>query len=188
MSFKKWKYPTTTRAYNSWRSMRRRCYNVNDSAYPNYGMRGITVCDRWRDSFDNFYEDMGNPGEGLSLDRIDNNQGYSPENCKWSTVSQQLNNQRRNVFIEYCGLKMTLSQWAKHLGIKMSTLAKRLERMPPERALSSKRLREWKHGTRAGYEGHGCRCDLCRESNNRRHRERRRQRDDQAFTRNENAA
>lgn len=179
MSFKKWKYPTTIRAYNSWRSMRRRCYNVNDSAYPNYGMRNITVCDRWRDSFDNFYEDMGNPAPGLSLDRIDNNQGYSPENCKWSTISQQLNNQRRNVVIEYCGLRMTQSQWARHLKIKPDTLAKRLKRMGPEKALSSGRLKEWKHGTRAGYEGHKCRCGLCRESNNRRHREKRRQRNDQ---------
>lgn len=161
--------------------MRRRCMNPSDVAYPNYGGRGITVCERWN-SFDNFVEDMGVPASGLSLDRVDNNKGYSPENCRWATVSQQLNNQRRNVVIEHSGLRMTLAQWAQHLGLQASTLAKRLERMGPERALVSGVLNGWEHGTRAGYEGHGCRCDLCRKSNNARHREQRKKRNDRKET------
>jgi len=169
---KKWKNDVRSRAYYSWRNMRRRCTNPADDAYPNYGGRGIAVCERW-ESFDNFVEDMGQPAPGLSLDRVDNNKGYSPENCRWATVRDQLNNQRRNVVIEYSGLRMTVGQWATHLGLQYSTLHKRLERMGPEKALQKGRLNDWQHGTRAGYEGHGCRCNLCRESNNARHRNQR---------------
>ena len=175
MKAKKWNNSTQQRAYYSWRNMRRRCTNPSDDAYPNYGGRGITVCERW-ESYDAFFEDMGNPAPGLSLDRIDNSKGYSPENCRWATVREQLNNQRRNVVIEHSGIKMTIGQWAAHLGLQYDTLYKRLERMGPDKALAVGYLNEWRHGTRAGYEGHGCRCDLCKESNNARHRAQREKR------------
>ena len=74
--------------------MKGRCYNVNDYNYSNYGGRGLTVCEEWMQSFGNFYKDMGDRPEGMTLDRIDNEEGYSPNNCKWSTPREQNLNQR----------------------------------------------------------------------------------------------
>lgn len=165
----KWKNPSGTRTYFAWRSMRARCNNPNHSAYANYGGRGIAVCKRW-ESYDAFYADMGEVPEGMSLDRKNTNKGYSPSNCRWASLEEQLNNQRRNVVLQRGGRKQTASQWAREIGLKPATLFKRLERMGSERALSPGKLNEWRHGTRAGYESHGCRCSLCRASNAARHR------------------
>jgi len=81
--------------YSSWSTMKSRCYNPNSTKYHLYGGRGIEICDRWKDSFVNFLEDMGERPNGCSLDRIDGNKGYSPENCKWSTYSDQNRNRRQ---------------------------------------------------------------------------------------------
>lgn len=109
-----------------WIRMRERCFNPKCPAYPNYGGRGITVCDRWL-SFKCFVEDMmdGFSSE-LTLDRIDNNGSYSKENCRWATREVQNNNTRQNNYIEFNGQSKTLPQWARELGIKRSTLAQRL--------------------------------------------------------------
>lgn len=82
--------------YKTFDNMHQRCSNANNQVYKHYGARGIKVCDRWtgKDGFDNFVEDMGERGEGLSLDRINNNLGYFPENCRWATKSQQSSNTR----------------------------------------------------------------------------------------------
>lgn len=81
--------------YVSWRAMRERCTNTNSSSYANYGGRGITVCERWMDSFSNFFEDMGaKPTPKHTLDRVDNEKGYNPNNCVWATRTQQVNNRR----------------------------------------------------------------------------------------------
>jgi hypothetical protein len=82
--------------YNIWRGIRNRCLTPHNPGYKNYGGRGITICDRWRDSFDNFLADMGERPVGLSIDRIDVNGNYEPSNCRWATQHEQMNNTRRS--------------------------------------------------------------------------------------------
>lgn len=113
--------------YWSWRSMRRRCYDENNNRYPYYGARGIEVCEGWRNSFLNFYKDMGVRPDGMTLDRIDNNGDYSPSNCRWATPKQQANNSRNIRYITYNNEVHNLSDWAMIRGIKLTTLRMRLD-------------------------------------------------------------
>lgn len=115
------------RLYKIWDGMHRRCYEKKDQAYKNYGARGIIVCDKWHD-FNEFLEWvlMSGYDKKLSIDRIDNNKGYSPENCKWSTKKEQANNRRTNRMIVFNGEEKTVAQWSEKIGIKVSVLQARL--------------------------------------------------------------
>lgn len=113
---------TGTKTHNTWAGMRARCRNIKDTRY---GGRGITVCKRW-EKFENFFTDMGIAPEGKSLNRIDNNKGYSPENCEWTTSIIQANNRRSNVLITYHRETKTLAQWARDLNVSYKNFHKRL--------------------------------------------------------------
>ena len=111
--------------YKSWHMMLQRCTNKNNAAYKSYGARGISVCEEWRD-FTKFLADMGNPDKGMTIDRIDVNGNYCKENCKWSTMKEQSNNRRTNVFITYKGEKKTLAEWADFTNLGKACLSNRL--------------------------------------------------------------
>jgi len=127
-----------TPEYKSWQMMKERCYYPSNDSYKNYGGRGITICERWRNSFAAFFEDMGlRPGPGYSLDRINPNRDYEPGNCRWATPKQQLNNQRGNRKLTISGKTRTLQEWADLTGINRSTISSRIENgWPLERAIS----------------------------------------------------
>ena len=116
-----------TPEYNSWQAIRARCYNKKRSSYPHYGGRGITVCPRWRESFEAFYEDMGpRPSPNHSINRIDNDGPYSPDNCEWANDKEQANNRRDNINVTFNGLTLNITQWGKKLGISRTLIGNRL--------------------------------------------------------------
>lgn len=112
-------------AYRSWKDMRSRCLNPNDSDYADYGGRGIAFDPRWN-SFETFFADMGDRPADMSLDRIDVNGNYCPDNCRWADAMTQANNKRSNRLIEHNGEAKTLSQWCRHFGLEHSKVAYRL--------------------------------------------------------------
>ena len=113
--------------YYCWRSMVARCHNLNDSSFARYGGRGITVCDRWRESFESYLEDIGpKPSHRHSLDRIDNDLGYFPGNVRWATSEEQARNRRSNRILAWDGRETSLTGWAEEYGIKPATLWARL--------------------------------------------------------------
>lgn len=125
--------------YKIWSAIKDRCSPHGDP-YRIYYHRGIKMCDRWRNDFMAFYSDMGRkPAGNYSIDRIDNNQGYEPSNCRWATPIEQGSNTRKNVRYECFGRSQTLPQWSRELGISCSTLGNRLARgWTIERALSTR--------------------------------------------------
>lgn len=130
-----------TRVFSVWRSMKDRCCNKSNNQYKNYGERGITICEEWRKDFLSFYSWSMNNGyaDNLTIDRIDNNKGYSPDNCRWSTMKEQQNNRRNNHKLTYNGKTQTLSEWADEIGVKQNTLLYRFKRgWTVDRALSKR--------------------------------------------------
>lgn len=121
---------TKTDIHNKWIQMRQRCLNKNNSAYKDYGARGITVCDQWNE-FENFLDWSIKNGycKGLSLDRIDNSKGYSPDNCRWVEWKEQANNRRRNILINYNGEIKPLKKWCFELNVSYYLIRNRIVRL-----------------------------------------------------------
>lgn len=119
---------SNTPEYQSYHAMKKRCLNPNSNDYHRYGGRGITVCDRWLESFENFIADMGKkPDSDYSIGRIDNDKGYSPENCRWETAKEQMNNKSTNHVITFNGKTQTLTEWADELKMPFNMLRRRLK-------------------------------------------------------------
>lgn len=125
-----------TSEYRAWQMMRQRCHNPDNQAYPSYGARGITVCDRWLHSFDAFREDMGpKPSPQHEIDRIDNDAGYSPENCRWATRSENDRNRRSTVWVQFDGERRRFADLCEGFGVPEDTARWRLRHgMSPEQA------------------------------------------------------
>ena len=117
--------PLIIPTYTTWEGIKQRCLNPNNSRYHNYGGRGITVCDRWM-VFENFLEDMGIRPKGTSIDRINNDLGYFPGNCRWATPEEQNLNTRVNHRITFNGESLTIKEWSTKLGIPYTTISKRI--------------------------------------------------------------
>lgn len=132
-----WVNGRATAEYNAWTSMKWRCGNPHAQQYPNYGGRGITVCSEWLDSFERFLADMGlRPTPGHSLERVDNNAGYSATNCKWATKKEQSVNRRTTHFVVVDGRRMPLSQAFDLAEVSRATVNRRLSRgWPIEKAM-----------------------------------------------------
>jgi hypothetical protein len=117
-----------THTYYSWSGMIARCTDRNNPAYHNYGGRGIEVCERWRD-FRNFLSDMGEAPPGKTIDRKDNDEGYSKENCRWATRREQARNTRRNHMLEIGGGSLCLTDFAKSVGLSRGVLSDRINKL-----------------------------------------------------------
>lgn len=129
--------PERKRAWHAWHNMIRRCYNPKAVSYHRYGSRGIEVCQRWLANFDNFIEDMGPAPDGLSLERIDNDGNYSPDNCKWASREEQSANTSRTTKITFKGKTKSLRGWAREIGISHTQLASRLKTWSLDEALTT---------------------------------------------------
>ena len=129
---------TNTQLYIVWEGIKDRCLNTRDKAYPDYGGRGIDICDEWRNSFvvfsewayaNGYIEDKLPSGRNrVSIDRIDNDKGYYPANCRWATAKEQSNNRRNNRYLTIDGMTKTIAEWTDYANLKRNTLKNRLYR------------------------------------------------------------
>lgn len=126
-----------TAEYRSWRGIIGRCCNPSHSRYPYYGGRGIAVCDRWRESFESFFADMGaKPSPKHSIDRINNDGNYEPTNCRWATPEEQARNTSQAYSVTIGGVTLNVEQWARRIGMKSAAIRKRIAKgMTPESAV-----------------------------------------------------
>jgi len=120
-----------TRLYKIYHSMKKRCYNKNSNNYFRYGAIGISICDEWLNSFENFYNWAINNGynDKLSIDRINNNLGYEPKNCRWVNMKQQQNNKKNNLTIEYQNKVQSLTDWCQELNLDYFTINQRIKKL-----------------------------------------------------------
>ncbi len=120
-----------TRIYRIWQGMIHRCYDKNSINFRNYGGRGITVCDEWKNNFQAFHDWAMANGycEDLSIDRIDVNGTYCPENCRWATTEEQSNNRTNNHLLTYNDRTMTIKEWSKETGLSYHCIARRINRL-----------------------------------------------------------
>jgi hypothetical protein len=120
-----------TKEYRIWSALIARCTVPGSVNWLRYGAQGITVCDRWKNSFVAFWEDMGPKPDGMSLERINNRLGYSPENCKWATLHEQSRNTSRNHLVTFHGVTKCLKDWASEFGVNYSTVGYRVRSGAP---------------------------------------------------------
>jgi hypothetical protein len=126
---------THFRLYKVWDNMKARCYNPKHTSYYLYGGRGITICDEWKNNFASFAKwaykngyDENAPKGKCTIDRVDNNKGYSPDNCKWVTIGQNLNNKRNCRMFTHDGKTQSLADWARELGMDYNAFLSRMHR------------------------------------------------------------
>lgn len=120
-----------SKTYVTWLAMKQRCLNEKHTAYSRYGGRGIKICNRWKNSFVNFLEDMGERPKNKTLDRINTNGNYNPKNCKWSTPKEQSRNMRNNIIITFKGKTMCASDWAEKFKVTNWTIITRYRKGLP---------------------------------------------------------
>jgi len=122
---------SNSRLYSIWLNMKNRCTNTNHRDYHRYGGRGISVCQEWTHSFISFRDWSISNGydDTKTIDRIDNNQNYTPSNCRWTTPAVQANNKRNNHLLEYNGETRTISEWAKELNVRPGVIFDRINRL-----------------------------------------------------------
>ena len=115
--------------YGIWNAIKKRCYNPNNQYYSNYGGRGITMSDEWKESFEAFYRDMGpRPSHKHTIDRRENDKGYSKDNCRWATRIEQNNNRKNNIYYEFDGERKTLGEWCSELDLNYDAVYYRLQK------------------------------------------------------------
>lgn len=131
-----------TRLYTIWSNIKTRCLNKNDPHYERWGARGISICDEWRENFQAFYDWAMSHGysDDLSIDRIDNDGNYCPENCRWVTVKENNQNKRNCILITYDGITMSAAAWSAKLGLGKDTIRQRYHKgWTPEECLFGRR-------------------------------------------------
>jgi hypothetical protein len=124
-----------SKTYTTWAGMVARCLTPSATGYAQYGGAGVTVCSQWLD-FETFLADMGEAPAGMTIDRIRNEKGYEPGNCRWATRQEQNENRRSVRVVEFNGESMNLTQWARKLGLSKAAMYERVAKWPIERALS----------------------------------------------------
>jgi hypothetical protein len=136
--------------YGAWKGIKRRCFNPKARNYRDYGGRGITMCQRWRDSFAAFFADVGpRPSADHSVERVNNDGHYEPDNVRWATQAEQSRNRRNNRFVEALGERLTVTDWCARLGVCDKTLLNRIKRFGAERAvLLPKPATQWSNAPR----------------------------------------
>lgn len=139
---------TKTRLYSIWRGIKKRCYNHKNPAYRNYGLKGIEMCDEWRNDYVAFRKWALSNGykDGLTIDRKNNNLGYFPDNCKWSTYLEQENNKSNNHKVIYNGVELNVSQWCAITGTPKTTLLTHIKKYGDEKAVETA-LNNFKKGS-----------------------------------------